>query len=297
MSRNLVRRGRCCVSLIAGIVAGLAGLSAGQEPDLTEVLRRAAAAVARYSERSALILADESCQQRAYRITKTGTTLDVGVEKRRWRAETALIQLPGATNAAVPWIEARDVFEVDGKPLPDRKDRIQRLFLTDPDWKTSKAREITQESAKYNLGLTRRNINLPSVPLLFLCMTNQRRVAFRKAGEETVDDVATWRVEFEEIRVPALIRSADTGEDMPSGGTFWVDPTTGDVLRAELRCPASTENRLKVTYREHPAFGVRLPVEMTEKSVTTQARDWTEGSCTYSNFRRFETSGRLLITK
>lgn len=268
-----------------------------QPTDLAQVLRRAAQAVARYAEQSAVILAEESCQQRAYQSAKGMMASTLDVERRRWKAEVALVQLPGFAEAGLPWMEIRDVLEVDGKRLPDREARMERLFLTDPDWKTTKAREITAESATYNIGKSRRNINLPSIPLLLLHVVNQRRVAFHKAGDETVDGVSAWKVAFEELRTPSLIRDGVSGEDMPAAGTFWIDPDIGDVLRAELRCPAKSENLVKVEYRGHRAFGVRLPFEMIEKAVSEEGASWAEGRCTYANFRRFETRGRLLIPR
>jgi hypothetical protein len=298
MNSSHLRRGRRCAAVIVAVVGfGLTALAGRQSPDLTDVLRRSAQATARYAEQSTVILADESCQQRAYQTVTGIMSASLGVDRRRWKAEVALVQLPTLAEAGLPWVEVRDVVEVDGERLPGREERMERLFLSDPDWKTTKAREITQDSAKYNIGQSRRNINLPSIPLLWLYVVNQRRVAFQKAGEETIDGVSAWKVAFQELRTPALIRDGATGEDMPSAGTFWIDPVTGDVLRAELHCPASSENLVRVEYRVHETFGLRLPFEMTEKAVSEDRTSWAEGKCTYSNFRRFETRGRLLIGK
>ena len=52
----------------------------------------------------------------------------------------------------VPWGTFRDVFEVDGRTLPDRQDRLRRLFLEQPASALARANEIAHESARYNLG-------------------------------------------------------------------------------------------------------------------------------------------------
>jgi hypothetical protein len=290
---------RWAAAIVCVTVPVVTTLANEQSPDLAEVLRRAAQVVARYAEQSAAILAEESCEQRAYQAAKG--VLWAGapepVEKRRWKAELALVQLPGSAKLGLPWIEVRDVFEVDGKRLPDRQERLERLILTDPDWKETKAREVTEESARFNIGQTRRNTNTPSVPLLLLCAPNQLRFNFAKTGEETIGGVRAWRVTFEEMRRPTFIRAAGTGGDMPSAGTFWIDAGTGEVLRAELRCGASSENDVRVEYRAHPRFGLRLPFQMIEKVVGDEGRSWVEGKCTYSDFRRFETGGKLVVPK
>jgi len=40
-----------------------------------------------------------------------------------------------------------------------------------------------------------------------------------------------------------------------------------------------------------------VPSEMKERFESAGGGSWVEGSCKYSNFRRFETSGRLILQK
>jgi len=278
--------------------------AAPQPAGLADVLRRAGEAVVRQAQEWTVVLADEECRQRAYKESASDWgpgrlgNMDgvVPTARRRWKAEMALVQLPEPDLPAVPWLDIRDVIEVDGKPLPDRKARLERLFQTDPNWKTTKPKEIVEENAKYNIGPARRTTNAPTIPLLVLYPPNQRRFTFEKVGEETVDRVAVWKIGFQEHRRPTLIRTIDAGADMPSAGTLWIDPDTGGVVRAEFRCGASSEVRLTVTYRPHPGFGLRLPAAMVEK-VRGNDSQWVEGTCSYSRFRRFETGGRLLLPK
>lgn len=206
------------------------------------------------------------------------------------------MHLSDLSQPGVPWMDIRDVIEVDGKPLPDRKARLERMFQADPNWTTNRARKIIEESARFNIGPVRRTINAPAIPLLVLYPPNQHRFTFSRIGEDKVDRVAAWKVAFQETRRPTLIRAADNGSDMPSAGTFWIDPDTGEVVRAELQCGAFSETRSTVTYRRHPTFGLRLVVEMVEKATGDEG-EWVEGKCVYSNFRRFETGGRVVVPK
>ncbi len=194
-------------------------------------------------------------------------------------------------------MEIRDVVEVDGKQMPDRKTRLEQMFQGDPNWRINKAREILAESARFNVGPIRRTINTPAVPLLVLYGPNQSRFTFRKTGEDTIDGVRAWKVAFRESRHPTLIRSATDGSDMPAIGSFWIDSASGDVVRSELRCEGFSRDTLTVRYQRHPTFGLRLPAEMTEKAVGVENESWVDGTCAYSNFRRFETGARIVEPK
>jgi hypothetical protein len=276
-----------------------------QSPDLSDVLRRAGEMVARFAQESAVILADESCRQRAFReqarMSMVGPRFggQVGVVdtvgRRRWKAELALVQLPELSQSGYPWMEIRDVIEVDGTPLPDRQERLEAMIRAEPNWRTKKAREILEDSARFNIGPARRTINSPAIPLLVLHPPNQLRFTFSKTGDEKVEGVATWKVAFLETGRPTLIRAGVHATDLPSIGTFWIDPATGEVLRADLLCGTDSENRLTVIYRRHPTFGLRLPSEMVEKTTAEEGHTWVDGTCVYSNFRRFEVRSRILV--
>jgi hypothetical protein len=286
------------VALLAA--SGLALAGSAEPPGLADVLRRAGEVVVRHAEESAVLLADESCEQSAFTVVVQGMAIGQrGVERserRRWKAELALVRLSDRRQPAVPWIEVRDIVEVDGKSLPDREARLERMLQQHPQWKAKTARDMVDENARFNIGPVRRSINMPSIPLLVLHPFNQQRFTFTKVGEKTVDRVVVWKVAFREDARPALIRAADDGSDMPSAGTFWIDPATGAVVHAELQCGRLSETQVTVTYRRHHRFDLHLPVEMVER-----ARDgggqWVEGKCRYTNFRRFETGGRMIVPK
>jgi len=272
-------------------------------PGLDEVLRLAGETIVRQARESAVILGEERCRQRAYEVAPGGGAGGVPAgagqfrtAERRWLAELALVQLPAAGRPAVPWMEVRDVFELDGKRLPDRDQRLEHMLQEGHGVTARRAREIVEENAKHNLGPVRRTINTPTIPLLVLHPLNQERFNFSHAGEATVRGAAAWKIAFEEEQRPTLIRGADDGSDMASSGVFWIVPATGEVVRAELQCGDFAETRVSVTYQRHPRFELTLPVRMVEKALATFG-DWVEGECDYSNYRRFETGARVLFPK
>jgi hypothetical protein len=293
------RRMRCVLVALLPVASSVIALGGQQSPDLAGVLRRAGDTVSRYASMSAVIIADESCTQRAYQLPG-GVRYQAApqmVALRRWKAELALVQLPAPDGPGVPWMELRDVVAVDGKQVPDHKTRLEQMFQGDPNWRTTKAREVIRESAKFNIGPIRRTINTPAVPLLVLYGPNQFRFTFRKTGEDTIDGVRAWKVRFTESRSPTLIRSANDGSDMVANGSLWIAAASGDVVRSELHCGGFSDDTLTVRYQRHPAFGLWLPAEMTEKAVGVENESWVDGECTYSNFRRFETGARIVDPK
>ncbi len=71
------------------------------------------------------------------------------------------------------WDGFRDVYEVDGKPVPDRHDRLLKLFMQSPAAAIEQSRKIAAESARYNMGSIQRNFNVPTTALFFVKADNQ----------------------------------------------------------------------------------------------------------------------------
>jgi hypothetical protein len=236
------------------------------------------------------------------------------------------------------WLGFRDVHEVDGKPISDRQDRLEKLFLESPSAAVDQGRQIAQESARYNMGAIQRNFNVPTTALFFLQPANLARFRFRKSGEDSIDGVTVWKVGYEETRKPTIIRTS-AGKDMPLKGTMWIDPTDGRVLKTHMEIisearlsgarPSSdpsgfgdlqsspqkrgagdvrrvnTSASITVTYKLEPKFGLLVPSVMLETyegptlSQFTGEESVTKINCraTYSDFKRFETSGRVVVPK
>jgi len=214
--RPIVRR---CVAVVAGLVscAGLWAQSA-TEPTLDVVLRRMGAFVAGYGEQASLIVAVERYTQR--------------VDGRRPRtlvAEFAVVKAP----ADEGWTGYRDVIEVNGSRIPDRADRLRKLF-TDPSPPADLLRQIDSESARFNVGPITRNINVPTTALYFLHPVRQHRFVFKKTGEQALDGIGTWEISFKETTTPTIIKTR-AGKSVPIDGTVWVVPADGTVAKTRFR--------------------------------------------------------------
>ncbi len=282
---NLGRRRRvgASVLLVAVVVAGLPSSLRAQEPTLEAVLARAADYVEAYQLELRNVVAEER-----YLQTADG-------EERRLRSDLLLFSTP---NSREPWVAFRDVLEVDGLEVENREQRLVDLFAESPVVTRALSRKLIAESARYNIGAIQRNLNVPTMALLLLGPKDQPRVKFEKSGEEEMDGVGVWEIEYEEFESPALIRIG-TDRDLFAKGKFWIEPETGRVRRTEL---AARDSKIRlnldfaVTYDEDERLGFLVPTSMIEHYFVripqaglraTRTRIEVKCQATYTNFRRF----------
>ena len=111
------------------------------------------------------------------------------------------------------WVGYRDTFEVDGQPVRDRDERLQRLLRSGA---VGQAKRIAEENARFNLGedLISRTVNVPTFAFELLHPRIRRRFRQRLAATDAIDGGPGCR------RVPRA-RSPDggrrpDGRDQPS---------------------------------------------------------------------------------
>ena len=286
---------------LALLIAALTWLPA--EPlDLRTVMARAGAHVEKYQRDISLLLADERYLQEVANATKApaGDAKrgsgggGAATEARVLVSEFALVRVEDADRTL--WLAFRDVVEVDGRPVRDREERLQRLFRAPPADALSQARAIAFESARYNIGDMVRTVNVPTLALEFLETAAQKRSRFKKVREDTVEGVRAWTVSFEERARPTRIRTT-RAQDVKTRGLVWIDPDTGRILKTELDLQLQRGLSARITTAYAPDDRLRLwvPIEMKE-AYEMESRTLT-GTATYTNFRRFETEVRFLGVK
>lgn len=254
---------------------------------LKAVMDRAVAAVATFERDFAAVVAEEHLLQRT-------TTRDLTNARREMYSDLLLVRLPGQD----AWLPFRDVFEVDGRAVRDRDERLQKLFVDAPQTALSDARRISDESSRYNLGPVARTINVPTFGLMLLRPAYLKRFEFRKRGEERLANVMTWRVGFVERTPPTVVRTLK-GDDVPLEGSLWIDPASGRVIKTLVKTigtadPGSafvnvsgvTLMWVEVTFAPNDTLGVWVPQRMLEWA-RAENRSEVSGDATYSKFRRF----------
>jgi hypothetical protein len=230
------------------------------------------------------------------------------LQRRRLRSDLLLVR----PKDDVTWVQFRDVFEVDGRSVRDREERLTKLFLRSDISGSEQVRQVVAESTRYNIGHTR-TMNVPLLPLSVLDAASQPRFHFTVAeqgdegrpriGNATVASTPAfrvtaevWIVHFEERQRPTLVRT--TGDaDIFSRGRFWIEPATGRVLMGEM---ITEDDRIRgelvVSYQTEGLQGQLVPLELRERYSEGVRRATTTGTATYSNFRRFQVQAEETIS-
>jgi len=216
------------------------------------------------------------------------------IARRQLVSDVLMVQLPGQA-----WQSYRDVAEVDGKPVRDRADRVQRLFLSGGADRASKFQEIALESARYNLGDLKRDVNLPTITLSLLRRTNHSRFSFRRQEDETLDGHPCRVLTYRETVRPTLIATRNSG-DIFLYGRVWLDRFDGRVRQTELRFDRGRgeggfRSYIRVEYDTAEGVDILVPRRMWEwyEGVNALGRiggDLTgaQGLASYSKFRKFQ---------
>jgi hypothetical protein len=266
--------------------AVLVALSAPQS--LKDVTRRVGAYVDGYGDRASIVVCTETYEQHA-------DSSQTSAQTRTLVSDFALVY----ADALHGWLGFRDVIEVGHRAVQDREDRLARVLMG-AEGRFDEARRLSDESARFNLGNLQRNFNVPTSALFFFRTEDHDR--FKFAARRVLDD-GTWEIAFRETGKPTMIRTPD-GEPVETLGTIWVRPEDGVVVRTVLEVgvlmrrvspPQRGKGSIDVRYRLVDALGMWLPEAMDETFEATRQDAWDKvtGHAEYSNYRRFETSGRI----
>jgi hypothetical protein len=159
------------------------------------------------------------------------------ISRRQLLSDVLMVQLKDRR-----WFSYRDVADVDGQAVRDRTDRVRELFLSKTADREGQFRRIAFESARYNLGDLRRDLNLPTVTLSLLRRLNHARFEFKRAKDETIDQRPCRVLTYKEKVIPTLVATPNSG-DIFIYGRIWLDQADGNVRRTELRFERGSEKR------------------------------------------------------
>jgi hypothetical protein len=162
----------------------------------------------------------------------------------------------------------------------------------------ARACAAADEGARFNLGSVERNLNYPTMALMFLRQPHQSRSRFTREGSARVDGVLTWRLRFEEVSRPTLIGSR--AGDVVASGQFWIEPDSGRVRRSQLTVnELRAEGAVEVTYAAWPGLDILMPVSMEERimvSLGFRPVESIRGTARYSNFKQFQVEVTAEVT-
>lgn len=287
------------VALCVVLTLAAAGNVAAQEPSLATVLARAAAYVADFHRQLASIVAEERYVQ-DWTAVRLGGVRRTSDPAHRVLLSDLLLVKPGGD---APWMEFRDVFDVDGRAVRERSERLETMFLHPSPSTAGQISKILNESARFNIGDINRNVNTPLFPLQFIEAANQPRFRFKRTGDRRPKAMTgaaapadgafrvsteVWAIAYDEKQSGTMIKTAGL-KDLPSHGRFWIEPPTGRVLMSELM----VENReikaiIDVSFQSEPLLGLLVPIEMRERYDGKRSSSIVEGRATYGRFRQFQ---------
>ena len=297
LQRSILIR-RALATLAVLLLLALAGQA--EDASLDTVLARASEYAATFRQQLSGIVAEETYVQ----DTRTAMGMDVTVDgrgtrptsHRELRSDFLMVRAEGT------YLEFRDVFEVDGRRVRDRQERLARLFLSG-DAGRDQIVQITEESARYNIGSVYRNINTPALPLVFLEERFRDRFTFKRVDATApalvrgwtqgnrssfVVSPETWVVDYQEAERRTIIQRHGTGGDVPARGRMWIDPQTGRVLMTELQVgDPLMQATIDVAYGADRIPGMLVPVEMRERYINNRDRVTITGTAVYGRIRRF----------
>ena len=254
------------------------------------VLERTDPAERRQTEKPAVPITPEMQRQTAAYVAQVvGNLMNVVAQEdfeltspdRRIRSEFLLVPYPGSNRDLLSF---RHVTHVNGKPAPNREERLAELFQKPIDLVLNRVRQIRLAAVNY----------VPSVfdPILGL--------AFLQAGyqgrfEWTVNDAgAEWQpqvkaVTFIERARPTLLRNWPLGDqDVPARGTAWIEQGTGRLLQSELQIGSGRSATKALTrFKVDEHLQIMVPDTMRTENP--------KGVATYSNFGRTGTDTRFVL--
>jgi hypothetical protein len=294
------------VNLGCALLALALSSSASDQASVDDTLRRIAQYVQKFEQDFAIVISDEHYEQKDVLRIDLGRSTSL---VRRIGSEMLFAWVPERQS----WLTVRNVLMVDGAAVPDSKGRLDAAFALPEPARLGRLRRLRDEGARFNVGRIYRNFNDPTLVLQFLDAENQSRFAFTVVGAEKANGIDAWKMSFVERSTPTLLQTNTS--DLLSSGLVWVGRSDGTVVRTKLALKdaiANTTADLLVDYGRNPKLGMFVPIRMAETYVQQRLANLAasgvpsrlgvtteriECVATYSNFRRFEASGRLVVPK
>jgi VWFA-related protein len=281
-------RARRAVHLSALAAAAISATLQAQQPSVAEVVQQIGRYAAAYQSQLADIVAEERyVQDVSYR--NLPNRFAAPTTHRELRSDLLLVRATGSAG----YTEFRDVFEVDGRAVRDRQDRLARLFLASGTSADTQIAQIHLESSRYNIGNVERTVNTPTLALNVVLPATQPRFRFARTGKTTPGLLSSGKaaadtvIEFDEVQRPTVIKTSG-GRDLPLHGRVWIEPASGRVSMTELVAEDfALRATIDVGYRWDPRLQLMVPAEMRERYDVRHDGAVILGSATYSNVRQF----------
>lgn len=268
----------------------------GSQPGsgFTTVLSSAMRYAMNYEQRFALLAADELYVQELQRPPNPGSNLSRSnpgggmqgggaINQLIIKSDFLLVQLGGDGEG---WMPFRDAYEVKGRKLRDRNDRLLKLFMSNDKERFEKAARYNDDTHKHNLGNVARTINIPTLAMMFLHPRVNERFEFTDGGEDNIGGRIVRKAIYKEVARPTLIKTS-RGRDLALTGFLWIDPLSGTVIKSELNAADPIVRcQVVVNFRRDEGLDLWVPEKMEEYYKAYSGLDDILATATYTNVRR-----------
>jgi len=268
----------------------------GSQPGsgFTTVLSSAMRYAMNYEQRFALLAADELYVQELQRPPNPGSNLSRSnpgggmqaggaINQQIIKSDFLLVQLGGDGEG---WMPFRDAYEVKGRKLRDRNDRLLKLFTSNDKERFEKAARYSDDTSKHNLGNVARTINIPTLAMMFLHPRVNERFEFTDGGEDNIGGRIVRKASYKEVARPTLIKTT-RGRDLALTGFLWIDPLSGTVIKSELNAADPIVRcQVIVNFRRDEGLELWVPEKMEEYYKAYSGLDDILATATYTNVRR-----------
>jgi hypothetical protein len=258
------------------IVESAPAQPSSQAPTSLALVEKAAAYLVDVLPRLTNVVAEEQYEQQTTSPRK----------KRTLRSDYLIVRMPSGDFASF-----RDVFDVDGRPVRDRDQRLEKLFLSAPaSTAAEQAQRIADESARHNIWDIG-TINNPYLSMAFVQDAYRPRFRLQSPRQDKSLGPDVYAVFYDEFQVPTILHG-NANRDLPSRGRWWIDAATGRVVKTELLLGASAPRQglspieITTAFKFDDELQLVVPASMQEIYPGTRTGDIT-GRATYGRFRRF----------
>ena len=286
------------VAVLLGVVAAHGQIGNQPGSGFHTVLSSAMRYVMNYEQQFALLVSEEHYVQELQRPPNPGDNLSRtnpgggmraggAMNIQTIKSDFLLVQL-GMDGEG--WMPFRDAFEVKGKKLRNRDERLLKLFLENDRQAFEKAAGFNEASTKHHLGNVARTINIPTLGMMLLHPRVNERFEFTDGGEESINGRVLRKAIYREAARPTLIKTT-RGRDLALTGTIWIDPFSGAVVKSEMNAAdPAVRAQVVVTFRRDDALEMWVPDKMQEYYKAAMAVDDILATATYTNVRKYRRS-------
>jgi hypothetical protein len=306
-----------CAMLVAPLSFTVAESKAPDEISLADALALAGRYVHQFEQDFSQVISDEDYLQTDKERAGSQESVDAAwvgygrvvvkplqVSLRRETHSEMLFLYQAGTLLAIRnvlWLRDEPAAAAMIQPTTDSRGRLDRELKDTSPGQAARLRALADESARFNLGSLYRNFNVPTLALQFLAPEYQPRFDFTIVGHEKISGSQALRLDFAERESPTVVMLNDK-RDVFAKGSLWVRESDGAVLRTRLTIIApqtkdgpAIDGSITVDYGRDGKLDMWVPRRMEEEyAEVTEGGEQLKCSATYSNYRRFETSGRLV---